>query len=72
MAKVATEIDLRPARNEERYARLEGVLDNLRLEAMPCGFCNSIGTLTRTWPDGNDECPRCKRHTLDLVSSYIT
>ena len=72
MAAVPCDHDFRPVRKKEEWARLEGILDELKLDDFACVFCHGAGTLVNQWPEGKKTCPRCGKETWEMVGSYIT
>jgi hypothetical protein len=72
MGPIPCNRDFRPVRKKEKLERLEEILDELNLGTFVCVYCNSVGTLTNDWPEGETTCPRCGKQTLQNVGSYIT
>ena len=72
MMKLPCQHEFRPVRAKVQYARLEGITDELDFDSFVCQFCNGVGTLSRSWPEGHNTCPRCEKSTLEAISFYIT
>ena len=65
------DFELRPARTPVSSPRLVGLEDTLELSKATCVFCDAVGALSRTWPDG-DRCPSCSEPTLKRTAMWMT